>query len=77
MAKTATFWWGWNDYPAQRDKLMTRDRAAKLLRVWRRQSRTCANYRTVVECKRQSRGVYKIVSQHGESGRMIVGERKC
>lgn len=36
MSKPAQFLWHWEDYAPLPDKLMTRARAAHLLRAWRR-----------------------------------------
>lgn len=37
------FFWRWRDYAEQPDPSMTRERAARLLRAWRRQSRLPSN----------------------------------
>lgn len=37
--KETTFKWAWGDHEAMPDRSMTRERAARLLRAWRRASR--------------------------------------
>ena len=41
--KISTFTAQWNDYPAQPDPSMNRDRAARLIRAWRRNARKRTN----------------------------------
>ena len=41
--KTSRFTARWNDYPDQPDPSMTRERAALLIRTWRRNSRKKTN----------------------------------
>ena len=71
--KTQIFQWAWNQYPATPDPLMTRQRAAILLRAWRRASRASANYRNIIECKRIAPHTYYVVSNHGEAATMVIG----
>lgn len=37
------FFWGWKNYTRQPDKLMTRERMARLMRAWRRAKRNLAH----------------------------------
>lgn len=69
-----TFQWRWDDRAPWPDPSMTRARAARLLRVWRRQARQPANYKNVTECTRIAPGCYRVVSSHGEVGTMIIDE---
>lgn len=39
-----TFTARWRDYPAQPDPTMTRERAARLLKAWRRNARQPSNH---------------------------------
>lgn len=41
--KKTTFTARWNDYPAQPDPSMNRDRAARLIRAWRNNARKRTN----------------------------------
>ena len=41
--KPAAFTAQWNDYPAQPDPSMNRERAARLIRSWRRNARQPSN----------------------------------
>jgi hypothetical protein len=68
--KNTTFYWAWNNYEPQHDRLMTRARAANLLACWRRRSRQKSNMEPL-KFKRFSRGVYE-ASVYGEIGRMII-----
>ena len=70
--KTTEFMWAWNDHAPTPDRLMTRERAARLLRAWRRGTRP-ANYRPVMSVKRLRRGVYRVTHECGEVGTMFVG----
>lgn len=71
MTKSNVFYWAWNEYPAQPDSCNTRERAARLLRAWRRQSRSNANYRNVISVTRLAPHVYRAISSHGgEMGTM-------
>lgn len=70
--KTDVFKWQWGDREPWADPSMTRERAAHLLRVWRRQARQPANYRNVCEIKRVAPGQYRVASTHGETGTMII-----
>ena len=69
-----TFQWRWDDRAPWPDPSMTRARAARLLRVWRRQARQPANYKNVNHFTRVTRGVYRVASSHGEVGTMIIDE---
>lgn len=42
MAKTTRFLWGWQGYAPTADATMTRERMARLMRVWRRYIRCIA-----------------------------------
>lgn len=64
--KKQSFYWAWNTNAAQVDKLMTRARAANLLRVWRRAIRQPANYRPFVSLERLESGVYRVTHECGE-----------
>lgn len=74
--KPSNFMWSWNDCEPQPDKLMTRARAAHLLRCWRRVSRSPANNKPIKSLTRIARGSYRVTSQYGaETGTLtIIGE---
>lgn len=71
----AQFLWGWNDYPPQPDPLMTRDRAARLLRSWRRLLRQPANHRPLRALTVVRPGTYRVESAYGEVATMVVPRR--
>jgi hypothetical protein len=52
---------------------MTRQRAAALLRSWRRLLRQPANNRPLDHLQRLARGRYRVTHASGESGTMIIG----
>lgn len=68
MDKPCFFLWGWASCPATPDKLMTRDRASKLLRSWRR-SKTQGHKDFLL--KRVGKGYY-VVKAMGETGTLII-----
>jgi hypothetical protein len=72
--KTTVFHSAWNEYEPAIDRLMTRERAAKLLRAWRRNSRKKTNNPLWV-CKRLGPHTYfvKISERDKESHTLIVG----
>lgn len=75
MKKVTCFLWAWNNYAPQPDPTMTRERAARLLRAWRRTSRTRTSMGTTLRTlKRVSEGVYR-VTEGSESGTMYVPGR--
>lgn len=71
--KTTDFQWAWNNYAPQPDKFMTRQRAARLLRAWRRVVRQPSNNRTIESLDRIGRGAYRVRHVNGETGTLIVG----
>jgi hypothetical protein len=71
--KTQTFFWAWNNYPAQPDTHNTRKRAAVLLRAWRAQMRKKSNNQQIVKFEILRPHVYKVTSTYGETGTMFVG----
>ena len=73
--KTTNFLWAWNDHAPQPDPAMTRSRAARLLRSWRRLCRQPANYRPLLSVIRVARGVYRVTHESGEAGTLIVESR--
>lgn len=68
--KPMTFQWGWNGAAPQPDPAMSRQRAATLLRSWRRSARYGGPYSRVA-LTRVSKGQYRVAS-HGEVGLMIT-----
>ena len=71
MKKETKFLWGWKHYEPQPDPSMTRERAAKLLRSWRR-SRTQGN--RDFNLQRKGKGIY-LVSARGyenDPGTMVI-----
>lgn len=74
MQKNSSFLWSWNDRPAQPDLLMTRQRAARLLRSWRRGSRLKANGGPTFSLRRNAKGDYSITHlATGERARLVSG----
>lgn len=71
--KSTTFYWSWNNYPAQPDKCNTRKRAATLLRAWRAQLRKKSNNPQITNLEILRTHVYKVTSTYGEIGTMYVG----
>lgn len=75
------FFWQWSDKNPAPDILMTRARAAKLLRAWRRRSGTWGGYPAYSAHKltltRKGVGVYRIENCYGESGALIVRAERC
>lgn len=69
--KKSQFLWGWKDYEPQPDLIMTRERAAKLLRAWRR-SRT-QGVRDF-SLQRLGKGHYRIAARgyEDEPGTMVI-----
>lgn len=55
--KPRVFQWAWQDHTPQLDPLMTPERAARLLRAWRRTARGAARIRVL---KRIGRGHYRV-----------------
>lgn len=55
--KSATFLWQWDAHDPQPDNLMTRDRAAKLIRAWRKAS---IQGRRLFELKRERRDGFRV-----------------
>jgi len=72
--KTTTFYAAWNNHSPQPDPSMTRERAAKLLKAWRRNSRKKTNNPLWV-CKRIAPHQYfvKVREWDTESHTLIVG----
>jgi len=72
--KTSIFYGAWNEHTPTLDHTMTRDRAAKLLRAWRRNSRKKTNNPLWV-CKRVAPHTYfiKVREWDRESHTFIVG----
>lgn len=72
--KTTIFYSQWNKYKPQFDKTMTRERAAKLLRAWRRNSRKNSNSPKWV-CKRIAPHCYFVKTSEWdrESHTLFVG----
>lgn len=70
--KPSNFMWAWNDNAPQPDKLMTRARAANLLRCWRRCTRKPANSQPIKSIKRIAVGNYRVVSDCGETATLII-----
>lgn len=73
MGKVSHFMWGWNSYTPLPDKLMTRDRAAKLLRSWRTTLRGRANNKTIIKLERLASHQYVVTHYCGESATLIIG----
>ena len=71
--KTQTFFWAWNNYPAQPDKCNNRARAAVLLLAWRAQMRRKSNNPQIVKFEILRPHVYRVTSTYGEAGTMFVG----
>ena len=71
LSKPDFFQWGWNNNDLLEDKLMNRDRAAKLLRSWRSGMRP-ANYRPLLSVKRIGLGTYRVQHECGESATLRV-----
>jgi hypothetical protein len=69
--KHSVFMWAWNNHSLTLDKLMTRQRAAKLLRSWRRASRFEKYSIHRVELTRMGFGEYRIIKA-GESATMKI-----
>ena len=69
------FEWQWNDGPMWPDPIMTRQRAARLLRSWRRSARQPANYKNVISCTRIAPGCYRVISSHDETGTMVINRK--
>jgi hypothetical protein len=69
--KHSVFMWAWNNYPLTLDKLMTRQRAAKLLRSWRRASRFEKYSIHRVDIVRIGLNEYRI-TKDGESATMKI-----
>lgn len=67
-----TFYWSWNDHDRQPDKHMTRQRAAVLLRSWRRLLRQPANNRPLAGLRRLAPGCYRVTNTDGESGTIFI-----
>lgn len=67
-----TFYWAWNDHDRQPDPQMTRQRAAVLLRSWRRLMRQPANNRPLISLQRLARGCYRVTHASGESGTIFI-----
>lgn len=70
--KAQTFYWAWNDHDRQPDPHMTRQRAAVLLRSWRRLLRQPANNRPLAGLQRLARGHYRVTHASGESGTIFI-----
>ena len=72
------FLWQWNDYPPQPDALMTRERAAKLIRAWRNCARKPRNGRPPFGPIKRSLcdgfRVYRVESKYGERGAIWIKE---
>ena len=72
------FLWQWNDYPPQPDPLMTRGRAAKLIRAWRNGARKPRNGRPPFGPIKRSLcdgfRVYRVESKYGERGAIWIKE---
>lgn len=64
MEKETRFNWGWQDYPLQPDPMMTRKRAAVLLRAWRRVSRQPANHKPIDSIYRVAPHIYRVESSY-------------
>lgn len=70
--KKVNFLWAWNDRAPQRDTMMTRARAALLLRSWRRLYRQPANHRPLLSVTRIARGAYRVEHESGETATLIL-----
>lgn len=74
MNKPAAFRWAWNDFDAWADPSMTRDRAARLLRAWRRSE--TQGRRDFIVWRQVANGAkhYRVtaVRSGGESGTMVI-----
>lgn len=68
--KQMTFHWGWNGHAPQPDPTMTRQRAANLLRSWRRSARYGGHYSRVT-LTRLGKGQYRVIGR-GEVGLLII-----
>lgn len=71
MKKESKFLWGWRDYNPLPDPAMTRERAAKLLRSWRR-SRTQGRRDFLLQ--RIGKGHYRVAAcgYEDDPGTMII-----
>lgn len=71
MKKESKFLWGWKEYALQPDTSMTRERAAKLLRAWRRSS---TQGRKDFFLKRIGKGHYKVAAPgyKDEAATMVI-----
>ena len=74
MKKSTVFMWAWNDYAPQSDTQMTRARAARLLRAWRRTSRRPNSMgRMERTLERIAPHTYRVVQcGYGESATLII-----
>lgn len=70
--KNSVFFWAWNSKPAQHDRLMTRERMARLMRAWRNQVRKPANSRDIVAFDRIGDNAYFVKSKHGETATIQI-----
>lgn len=67
------FSWSWNDRAPWPDTSMTRERAARLLRAWRRTTRPTSGGFVMRELKRCAPGVYRVTDcVSGETGTMYI-----
>ena len=67
------FLWSWNDRTPAPDASMTRERAARLLRAWRRTTRPTSSGSILRELQRCARGVYRVTDcASGETGTMFI-----
>ncbi len=75
MSKQTNFKWAWGDHEAQIDKLMTRQRAARLLRAWRR-SKTQGQRDFTLRVIRRSEGRFYCVNttqyRNNDSGVLVI-----
>lgn len=73
MHRRTVFLWQWENHPPQPDALMTRARAARLIRAWRRASRSPANYGPTTALRRTAPHTYRAIHrQSGEVGTLTV-----
>lgn len=74
MTKETKFMWGWKDYAPQPDPHMTRERAARLLRAWRR---SATQGRKNFYLKRIGKGIYQVSCRtYPDTSTMIIGGTK-
>lgn len=72
--KTTAFFWSWGDERPSPDPVMTRKRAARMLRAWRRMARQPGEFGTVeMAFERMGMGIYRCTNLGwGGYGTMFV-----